>query len=60
MDRAIDNVSGRLHEPKILTEDNAWKQVYNPNRYDDNYQRIESEPDYVERNTITGAIRPVQ
>ena len=24
MDRAIDNVSGRLHEPITLTEENAW------------------------------------
>ena len=24
MDRAIDNVSGRLHEPISLTEENAW------------------------------------
>ena len=60
MDRAIDNVSGRIHEPKILTEENAWKQTYNPNRWDSNYNRVEGEPDYVERNTITGAIRPIQ
>ena len=25
MDRAIDNTSGRLHEAKILTEENAWR-----------------------------------
>ena len=25
MDRAIDNISGRLHEPKILAEENAWR-----------------------------------
>jgi len=24
MNRAIDSVSGRIVEPKILTEDNAW------------------------------------
>ena len=24
MNRAIDGISGRLHEPKILTEENAW------------------------------------
>jgi hypothetical protein len=24
MNRAIDSISGRLNEPKILTEDNAW------------------------------------
>jgi hypothetical protein len=27
MDRAIDNVSGRLHEPIILTEENAWNKT---------------------------------
>ena len=25
MDRAIDQISGRLHKPKILTEENAWQ-----------------------------------
>ena len=25
MDRAIDNVSGRLHEPLTLSEENAWR-----------------------------------
>ena len=25
MNRAIDQVSGRLHEPKILNEENAWQ-----------------------------------
>ena len=28
MDRAIDSVSGRLVEPKILTEENAWRKSY--------------------------------
>ena len=28
MDRAIDQVSGRLVEPKILTEENAWRKTY--------------------------------
>ena len=28
MDRAIDQVSGRLVEPKILTEENAWRKSY--------------------------------
>ena len=31
MDRAIDNISGRIVEPKILTEENAWRKDY---RYD--------------------------
>ncbi len=25
MDRAIDQVSGRLHEPMTMTEENAWR-----------------------------------
>ena len=25
MDRAIDNVSGRLHEPMTMSEENAWR-----------------------------------
>ena len=28
IDRAIDQVSGRLVEPKILTEENAWRKSY--------------------------------
>ena len=60
MDRAIDNVSGRLHEPMSLTEENAWRQVWNPRRYDRDYNRVESQPDYIERNMITGEERPVQ
>ena len=28
MDRAIDNVSGRIFEPKILTAENAWRKTY--------------------------------
>ena len=28
MDRAIDNISGRIVEPKILTEENAWRKRY--------------------------------
>ena len=60
MERAINSVSGRITEPLILTEANAWRQVWNPNRYDNNYQRVESEPDYIERNMISGAERPIQ
>ena len=34
MNRAIDSVSGRIVEPKILTEENAWRKTrrYNWNR----------------------------
>ncbi len=31
MDRAIDQVSGRIVEPKILTEENAWRKRYRYN-----------------------------
>jgi len=31
MDRAIDQVSGRIVEPKILTEENAWRKDYRYN-----------------------------
>ena len=55
MDRAIDNVSGRLHEPMTLTEENAWRQVWNRAHWDD-----QSQPRYVERNMITGQERPCQ
>ena len=27
MDRAIDNVSGRLTKPMVLTEENAWRKT---------------------------------
>ena len=57
--RAVDHF-GRLHNPIVLTEENAWRQVWNPNRYnDDSYTRDESQPDYIERNTITREERPL-
>ena len=31
MDRAIDQVSGRIVEPKTLTEENAWRKQYRYN-----------------------------
>ena len=31
MDRAIDQVSGRINEPIILTEENAWQKQYRYN-----------------------------
>ena len=27
MDRAIDNISGRLHEPLTMSEENAWRKM---------------------------------
>ena len=55
MNRAIDNVSGRLHEPMTLTEENAWRQVWNRAYWDD-----QSQPRYIERNMVTGQERPCQ
>ena len=50
MDRAIDSVSGRLYEPKILTIENAWtKRKWW--RYDDDYQN--GHYTYFWKNTIT-------
>ena len=51
-DNAINHF-GRVEKPIILTEENAWQRVFNSNSYDDNYNRIESEPEYVERNQVT-------
>ena len=58
MDRAIDYI-GRLTQPIVLTEDNAWCQVWNRNYYDDNYNPIPNAPRYVERNMITGEERNI-
>ena len=55
INRAIDQVSGRIVEPKILTEENAWRRVWNRLHWEDNTQ-----PRYVERNMISGAERPIQ
>ena len=61
MNRAIDQISGRLHEPITLTEENAWRQIWNPNRFDrTTWTKVESEPDYIERNMITGETRPIK
>ena len=51
--RAIDHF-GRLHNPIVLDEDNAWRQVYNHDHWKDNTQ-----PQYIERNMITRASRPL-
>ena len=57
-DNAINHF-GRVYEPIILTEENAWREVWNPNRFDINFNRIDSQPDYIERNMITNAQRPL-
>jgi len=49
------NHFGRLEQPIILTEDNAWQTVWNRAHWDDN-----SQPEYIERNQITKAERPCQ
>ena len=55
IDRAVDQISGRLHEPMTLTEENAWRRVWNRLHWDDNTQ-----PRYIERNMISGEERPLQ
>ena len=58
-DNAINHF-GRVEQPIILTEENAWQRTYNPDRHDQRYNVIESEPEYIERNIITKATRPCQ
>ena len=55
MDRAIDQVSGRITEPMILTEENAWRKNY---RYNwDNTNNINGyEVLYFWENTISNRI----
>ena len=55
MNRAIDLVSGRLNQPLILTEENAWRRIYNRGYWND-----ETLPRYVEHNMLTGEERPCQ
>jgi len=55
MDRAIDSVSGRLHEPLMLNEENAWRKVYNRAYWHD-----DTVPQYIEVNMISGQERPCQ
>ena len=55
IDRAVDMISGRLHEPITLTEENAWQRTYNRGYWDDN-----TLPRYIERNMLTGEERPCQ
>ena len=52
MERAIDSISGRINEPMILTEENAWRKNYTY-RWDSNvggdYEMV-----YSWENTISG------
>ena len=45
---------GRLHQPKVLTEENGWRQVWNRRHWNN-----DSEPRYIERNMITGEERNI-
>ena len=56
--RAVDYF-GRVMQPIQLTEETAWRQVWNRNRYDDNYKVRPDQPEYIERNMITGAERNI-
>ena len=51
--RAVDHF-GRLLEPIVLDEANAWREVYNNGYWEDNTQAR-----YHEKNMITNAIRPL-
>ena len=57
-ERALDYF-GRVNQPIVLTEDNAWRQVWNHNYYDDNYNVRPNAPRYIERNMITGEERNI-
>ena len=49
MDRAIDQVSGRIFEPIILTEENAWSKKYRYDWDNENWETI-----YYWENSISG------
>ena len=55
MNRAIDQVSGRLTQPITLTQENAWRRTWNTNYWNDN-----SLPRYIEYNMLTGEKRDCQ
>ena len=48
MDRAIDQVSGRIVEPIILTEENAWQKRYDYEYVNGSYTTL-----YLWYNTLT-------
>ena len=49
------NHFGRVTSPIILTEANAWQRQWNREYWEDTTQ-----PQYIERNTITKATRPIE
>ena len=51
MNRAIDSVSGRIVEPKILTEENAWRKTR-----DYKYDGGNWTPTYMWSNMISGRV----
>jgi hypothetical protein len=53
-DNAINHF-GRVEQPIVLEESNAWQTVWNRAHWDDN-----TLPQYIERNQITKAERPCQ
>ena len=57
MDRAIDQISGRINEPIILTEENAWQKRYNYNW--DRRENGDYTMDYMWYNTITERRIPI-
>jgi len=52
MDRAIDQVSGRLHEPLTMSEENAWRKT---RKY--NWNNGEYHFDHYWHNACTGEDR---
>ena len=51
--RAVDQ-AGRLHQPKVMTEENSWQKR---ERY--SWQRDNGEPRYYYRNVCTNEQRPL-
>ena len=54
MNRAIDQVSGRIFEPKILTEENAWRK-----RRSYHFDNGSYEQTYFWHNACTGEDRQI-
>ena len=54
MDRAIESISGRLHEPLIMSEENAWRKTRGYNYDNGSYQ-----PTYFWHNACTGEDRQI-
>ena len=52
--RVVDYI-GSVKQPIVLTEDNAWRKVYNQARWED-----DTLPLYIERNMLTRETRPYE